>query len=396
MLLFRFIALVFILLGSIITAQANDKPITWFNVNAENQVSVRVDLFVVSTCPHCHQADSFFNNLVANNANYEVHRHVINEDKSALLLFNQYLQNQQVHDFSVPAIFFCNSYWVGFATPQTSGQGLTQGLSYCYQQISKHRGLTNNTVRALQLMANSYSLGGNITPQAAQSKYKLLWLAVIAALNPCTMITVFLLFAIACLQSGWSYKGVIISAYLLIAGIMNYLQLQHNTLFFTIANYTNLVVVFFAIISLICMAQELSFKRLMIISVLIGFSVQVYQQSCLPNFTMVFQQHLMEQAGNGRNTIFLSLLYTIIYVGSIGIIACLLLILTQLKPVNSKQALIKTFCKVFIVLIGLILFISPGLLSSFMCNFFIIFAAIIIAWIMHRFGKKIMQFLPKR
>jgi len=390
---FRFLSLFFVLLVNVVPVQADTSPVSWFTINAKDQIVLRVDLFLVSTCPHCQHADAFFKQLLAKNDLLDVHYHLINEDKSALMLFNQYLQQQQVHDFSVPTIFFCNSRWVGFAQAQASGQSLIEGLSYCSQQIQKHQELNNTTIQALRQRANSYSIAATITKQAVQSRYTLLWLAVIAALNPCTMITVFLLFVLLHFQSQWKHRAVLMGVYLLLVGGLNYIQLEHWSLFFTLAECIRLPAVIFAVFALIWgiklfKKSKFSFWCALFISGFLGVTVQIYQQACLPNFSMIFQQRQIAQSTLHPHSIVLTLLYNTIYSLSIGLIAGLLLIFSEISSMKRKQPYINRFCEVFVVMIGLILLLLPRVLSTFQGNFFIIITTFIIALLIRCFWDK--------
>lgn len=131
-------------------AYADPKPSPWFTHDAGNQVQMNVDLFLASTCSHCHKADIFFRNIEKNNPWLIVHRYIINQDKPALQTFYEHLQQQHSSDFSVPTVFFCNSRWVGFAEAKTTGKALLNALTYCHQKISQQGELSAATVNVLQ------------------------------------------------------------------------------------------------------------------------------------------------------------------------------------------------------------------------------------------------------
>lgn len=95
--------------------------------------SIQVDLFMSSTCPHCHKASEFFDALQKQIPWLVVHKHVINLDKSALTLFAARLKDIGSNNFAVPAMFFCKQYWVGFDTDKTTGKKLTAALQRCFR-----------------------------------------------------------------------------------------------------------------------------------------------------------------------------------------------------------------------------------------------------------------------
>lgn len=106
----------------------------WANVPL---ASVEMDLFVSSTCPHCHKAEAFFNSKASEMPWLKINKYVINEDKAALELFYQRLKAINASDFTVPTLFFCGSRRVGFDTPEQAGAKLIQELQYCHEHGGK-------------------------------------------------------------------------------------------------------------------------------------------------------------------------------------------------------------------------------------------------------------------
>lgn len=143
------IYIIFIL--NVSTGFAKAHADSWFNLNAAKQAVIHVDLFFVSKCPSCHNVDVFFQELEKNEPWVEVHRYVINQDRSALQLFYARLHQQHSLDFVTPTIFFCDSRWVGFGFKNGSNnQPLLKGLTYCRQKIQQQGQLSQGTVQVLR------------------------------------------------------------------------------------------------------------------------------------------------------------------------------------------------------------------------------------------------------
>ena len=122
----------------------------WFRRDDTAGIVLNVDLFITSTCPHCHKADDFFRVLSVKTPWVKTNRHEIDAEKSQLELFYQKLQAFHSNDFSVPTIMFCDSRWVGFADSETTGKGLLRALKYCHQQVEKDGTLTEVTRNTLR------------------------------------------------------------------------------------------------------------------------------------------------------------------------------------------------------------------------------------------------------
>ena len=112
-----------------------DNSFSWYTIDTNKQVTINVELFLSSACPHCHKADEFFREIEPKTPWLQVKHNIINEDKDALIRFNQFLTELKFNDFAVPSTFFCKSRWVGFDSTETTGKDLLKALQYCKEQI---------------------------------------------------------------------------------------------------------------------------------------------------------------------------------------------------------------------------------------------------------------------
>ena len=135
-------------------AKQNVANQAWFTQDPyhKENIQLRVDLFLSSTCPHCLAANQFFHQLESKKKWLSVHRYYVNQDKAALDRFNDLIQAQQItiNAFAVPAIFFCDSRWLGFDNENNSGHQLLKSLNYCHQQLVASGKLTPTTVNAIR------------------------------------------------------------------------------------------------------------------------------------------------------------------------------------------------------------------------------------------------------
>ena len=187
-----------------------DLPSRWFTIK-NKQVILHLHVFTVSTCPYCQKAETFLNDLALKNPWLDIHPYVINTDKQALITFNKFLQEQKLSDFSVPAIFFCDSRWVGFKDVEKSGAQLLAGLNYCHEQLSKTYELSPTTVTTLKQMALANWFAGGLRTTPSSSSSFVLLMAFIDALNPSVTLLVFtfIAFLISLLKQGRQLMGVI-------------------------------------------------------------------------------------------------------------------------------------------------------------------------------------------
>ena len=74
----------------------------WFIQKENGEVTLQVDLFLTSKCPHCQQADRFFTELAGKGNWLKVRRFWINQDQAVLETYHQYQQRLNINDFAVP------------------------------------------------------------------------------------------------------------------------------------------------------------------------------------------------------------------------------------------------------------------------------------------------------
>ena len=179
-----------VLFVNALTGSATPAPkssIDWYSFDAAHSLVVNVDIFVTSVCLQCSFAEIFFKGLALQFPWISVHRHVIDKDKSALLLFHQELTQVQSESYLVPAIFFCNSRWFGFDKVNTTGKALSRGLNYCYQKIQSEGKLTNSTIRHLQQWSTFGLAELDLDKPYPSPLVKIILVAMVEAFTPCSL-----------------------------------------------------------------------------------------------------------------------------------------------------------------------------------------------------------------
>ncbi len=341
---------------------ANSELSSWYSKGQNNQVKLRVDLFLSSTCPHCQKADAFFHEL---NAPWlDVHRYVINQDKAALEAFYQRLRQVQIDDYSVPAIFFCNSRWVGFDQASTTGQTLLRGLQYCQKQIMGEGSLTPRTVNLLNQLGNASWFNANMTSKPSLAMYTL-GMALTDGLGPCSLFGVLALFAFL-----WLYKegGVRVGLgilFLLVLILIHHFQSSHIILFDQIVAWLRIpaalvglwLIIYVFLIYYKGIAAYPHFAVPLLVAAT-AFVIQAYQQNCTPNFAIIYQQWLDRQGLSVIQQGFWEATYQLIYILPLAVIVFFLVYfrnhirLQKIQPFLSRVA----WCLLLIIGIFLILF----------------------------------------
>lgn len=382
----------------LVSGWAYNQSISWFKIDANKQVSLRVDLFLSSTCPYCEKASQFFKSLETENTWLDVHRHVINQDKTALETYHWYLQQQNLDDFMVPAIFFCNTRWAGFRDTKKTGEKLLKNLNYCRQEISKTGGLTKTTEQILQQTSNASWYEENMVSKPG-AMVLIPSMAVIDALNPGAAFLIVTLFSFILLQKQRKLQIGTVILFLIGTGFAHFMQQAFTVTFYQMAT----VFRFLAIISgvgllsylLLYRSERFSSKRslLTVVSLmsafLTGLTVQTYQQMHIANFSLIFQQWVVAQGVMPFTQYLYELAYQLVYLLAIGLMSLLMtVIFKNYGKWFIHQKIVSEFGWVYLIIIGLVLVVYPYLLANVLFAFLIFTLALALSWVYYKISLR--------
>lgn len=382
----------FILLLSGSMTYADPEP-AWYTQGEGKQVLINVDLFLTSTCPHCQKADAFFNEVAKKNPWLVIHRHVINEDKAALQTFYDRLQQQHLNNFSVPAIFFCDSHWTGFAEADTTGKVLLPALEYCHKKISQEGQLSKATINVMQKWGKASQV--EIGASTERSATLLITIAALTdAFSPCSlfMFAAFLAFL-------WLYpanrrlQAAVGIVFLLSLGGIHYIQQVHAAFYYQIIaklKWAEILVgllLFFGVASTIrykliprfTMSAGPLFFSLIIMTV---FAVQIYQQTCVFNVALILEQWLAEQSYSPAKHLVYILMYQFIYLLPLAIFLVWYLLRKNKKRIGSDRTTLKDAACFILMSIGAILVIYPFGLASLATSIAVLMMALLGGWML--------------
>ncbi|KTD06834.1 glutaredoxin family protein [Legionella jamestowniensis] len=368
---------------------ASAKPPEWFTQEKNREITLQVSLFLSSTCPHCHKADEFFQRLETTTPWLNIKRYTINKDKAALETFSQFLQQQKSTDFSVPAIFFCDSHWIGFADAESTGKELLRGLTYCHEQIIKTGQLNSKTTAVLQQWANA-NWYGNVLIAKPSVASVILMTAIYDALNPCSLFVILSLIAFLWIAPTRQLRLAVGFLFILTIGVTHYLQQAFNAFFFQ-WNYVLRIPVLF--IGLALLAYTLGYFKtldgkksyiLIGLAILSALGIQAYMQTCTPNFAVVFEQWLQTKQFYTTQTIVFLIIYQCIYIMPLLLLMLLAIWLSKAARFTSYQIIFKKFAHIFLIMTALLFMIYPAAFAQLAFSFLLFVVTIFMAILLRK------------
>ncbi|WP_131781802.1 hypothetical protein [Legionella gresilensis] len=376
----------------IVVGWANNSPNQWFTTN-DKDITLQVNLFTISTCPFCQKAQAFLNDFAKRNPWVKINHYVINKDKASLITFHNFLQEQNIDDYSVPAIFFCNSRWVGFNNVEQSGAQLAAGLNYCHDQIIKNGQLSESTIQTLKQMSLANWYEENI--QSGNSKPAFIFImALLDALNPSGTLLFLTIVGFLMLLPNTKTILIILSAFVVGIGLGHYFQIAHLSLFhdfmalFRIpALLIGLGLILFTLIFLKKAVAFLPVAITFMTALLTAFAIQNYiQLNNSPNFALIVNQWLISQQFSMGKQIIYQLIYAFIYVIPFILISLLIIFLLHRTHWQKYLSSFQRLGKSLLIIIGAILAIYPYILNHIAVIFMTLVLGILMTWLFPKLG----------
>ena len=367
---------------------ADSKVMPWFSKGENNQIKLRVDLFLSSTCPHCQKADAFFRSIEPGKPWLEVHRYLINKDKAALMNFHQDLEQQNIDDYAVPAIFFCNSRWIGFDEATSTGVSLLRALNYCHQQVTKTGQLTPQTTQLLKQWANASFFGASMVSKPSVAIYIPL-MALTDAFSPCAIFAVLALFSFLWLSRRDARQLSLGIVFIIVLGFVHYLQQDHTIFFYQALLWLRIPAILIGLGLFAYIYTEYkniepkNFARPLLVA-LTALAVEAYQQNCTPNFALIFEQWVNSQAFSPALRGIYLVLYNLIYLLPLVLIMIGFIYLCKSWRLNEIADGLTSSAWCILLIIGILLIIYPVALSSFMLSGVVLILSLLLGFIMTR------------
>lgn len=345
--------------------------------------TLQVDLYLSSTCEHCQQAQAYFDGLAMTLPWIEVKRQFIDLDSNALKTFYEAQKlTGQPGDFAVPSIIFCDSRWVGFDAPQTTGKVLLNALNYCHDALLKDGKLSANTVRVLREWAKASRLTSSM--RTTQSVLPLTpALALVDAFVPCALFFFFAFLALLVFVSREHLPERTLWVAIITLGVTQFLQRSFSSWFISMHEVLRLIAVMAGVFLLTFLIQVVRapvrrLRFLMPLVVLVSAMLSVFQQGCLFNPSLVFHQWLMEQDYSSDRRLLVSLGYQLVYLLPLVLTwwfgARLLARLPRISPMLEKTGML------YVYAIGAFLLVCPHCLSRFPLSLITLLLALIGGW----------------
>jgi thiol-disulfide isomerase/thioredoxin len=358
------------------------EPEPWFRKADNNQIKLRLSFFLATTCPHCEKEVVYLRDLQKKKPWLEIESYPINKDMKALEHFRQILGEQNLSDYSVPSLFFCNTRWVGFDSAETSGPPLEKALDYCYQQISRLGYLDKETTGVLNQWASANLYIGYLAQKPSAMSF-IPFISLLDAMTSCSFFVLLGLFSFLWLSKDKGemlIKGGVFIALIIL--VHNYQQVYADSFYLTL-NWLRIPT---AIVGLVLLRYVFKKRTVLLLIGLTAFCLEAYQQTCLPNMVLVFKQWLNLQTLSFLQQLVYSLLYSLFYIFPLILFMSLIIYLKLAKKLKKIEGYLGRLSWCLLAVIGLLFVFFPQGIASFQIATTALIFALLVALI--RLGNR--------
>jgi hypothetical protein len=196
-------------------------------------------------------------------------------------------------------------------------------------------------------------------------------------------------FAFIFLQGTHKKKMLIGILFILVIAIAHLLQQLYATSYFGLLPWLRIPAVIVGLVSFYYMGQYFRGRAidsvLVVLPLLLGLLVYLYQQTCLVNWTFVFQQWLNSQNASNATKILYQLAYQLIYVLPLLMMLILYRLIISIKFFSKFSKRLDVIGVLVILAISLLLILYPYALSNTALSLFIWVFLAIAGWILSHF-----------
>lgn len=330
---------------------------SWYQLHTNNQssdstvsrVEIPVEVFLTSSCPHCKALSAFLEQYQKTHHWITVHRYYIDTNKAALEKFNNMTQSLhiEINQFVTPAVFFCDSRWLGFDTPQHLGKALDRGLSFCKRAIIKDGHLSRETILKLRGWGDATIINPPFSLKTHQILYPLA-VAFLDSMSSGVCVWIIVAFLLLAENKAISYRAI---CGLVMLVVMVHFCQQIQIAFFVDAPHMLKWLAFglgIALLALLWKSRE-SLWLQSHLNIYLGLSaitvaiISLFQGRQIPNFSIVFEQNLQIQHIGSLRYWATLYFYQIIY----GFLLCFYIYFLQriLLLFKKHAKYVRFFCK---------------------------------------------------
>ena len=399
--------LAFALIGSLVTVTpartegpAVDHSL-WHHVDEQGALRVNLYLFWSVTCPHCHRALRFVNDLTEDLPWLDVHLLEIS-DPEAAGAYRAFANAFGIETFYVPAFFYCGLSFNGYGDDSTTGAYLRDTLETCHAELTG-----GQRAAVADLDASSQSIPqqpitvpliGKLDPASLSLPVVTVVLGGLDAFNPCAFFVLLFLLSLMVHVRKRSHMAIVGGTFVLFSGVLYFLFMAAWLNIFLIVGHLALVTTVAGLIAVAMGAVNVKdyfwFKRGISLSIperakpglfqrmrglvatsnlpsilagtiTLALAANAYELLCTAGFPMVFTRILtLNELSPAAHYLYLAL-YNVVYILPLLAIVVVFIVTLGVRKLSEEEGrILKLLSGLMMLGLGVVLLVAPDMLSQ--------------------------------
>lgn len=402
-----------------VNAFAADTP-TWYEVDASGDPIIHLYFFWSKKCPHCLKAQPDVLALDQEYAWLKLHSLELVDHPENVHTYLKMASLFGNDARSVPTFMFCGNLFSGYDSKETTGTLLKSYLQTCYQFAAENRPDNKTVVVFEQSKSTPIDLPilGSVSPDDYSLPVLTVFIAGMDAFNPCAFFVLLFLLSMMVHTRSRARMALIGGIFVFFSGAIYFLFMAawlNLFMFLGELRFITLIAGFIAIlIAMVNIKDYFWFKKgfslsipddekpklidrvrqllrleslttVVLATVVLAIVANSYELLCTAGFPMVYTRILTLNALPAENYYLYLLLYNLVYiVPLLFIVAVFTIKLGSRKLSENEGMVLKLLSGVMMLMLGLLLVISPQLLSNVFAAAAIVIFAIVTTWVIVR------------
>jgi thiol-disulfide isomerase/thioredoxin len=430
---FRLAALLCLLMLAGLAQGATGDPRSddfWYGTAADGTPTVRLYYFYSPTCPHCQAAKPFIAELEARHPWLKVERYVVKDNRDNARFYFDTARALGVEALSVPGIVFCRQVMIGYDSATTTGKSLEDALVACRERRLANPGATGTAtgttggtgttapgstspVSEAEARAGTtvnVPFVGPVDAKAFSLPVLTLVLAGMDAFNPCAFFVLLFLLSLLVHAKSRTRMAVVGGTFVLFSGLVYFVFMAAWLNVFLIAGELRAITFVAGLIALFVAALNIKdyfwfkagpslsipdaakpglFKRMrevvasgsmgpmLVSTILLAIVANSYELLCTAGFPMVYTRALTLADLEPWQYYAWLAAYNVIYVlPLLAIVTVFTKTMGARKLSESEGRLLKLISGFMMLGFGLVLLISPNMLTNALASILVLGAAV--------------------
>jgi thiol-disulfide isomerase/thioredoxin len=422
--LIRFDLLIFCIVP-ILSAYAADEDSLWFERYQQDAPHVKLYFFWSTHCPHCQAALPYVSFIDQAYPWLSLQSYQLVGEADNIRRYDEMARKLGQKAQSVPGFMFCNSMMTGFEAGKTPNQ-LIEGLKDCRNYLTQHQGLKayqplygSNRTRSEIIELPFF---GELTPEAHSLAFITLAVAAVDAFNPCAFFVLMFLLSMMLHLGSRRRMFLVGGVFVFFSGLVYFLFMSAWLNLFRMIGQLEIITVVAALVAVTVglinikdffwfrkgvslsipekakpglyqrtrkLLHSRSLYTLIGATILLSFIANLYELLCTAGFSMLYTR-ILTPNNLGTSQYYLDLfMYNLIYVLPLMIIA---LVFTgglgsrELQEQEGRS--LKLISGKMMLTLGLVLLVSPTLLSNLFVTLIIMLTAVSLALLLIMLDRK--------